>query len=214
MTILYYRKQKASAKEADNIDEHHPVIIAGFGRVGGIIGRLLQAKNIRTTVIDRDPNQIALVQQYGYRAYYGDITRLDLLIAAGAAKAKLLILAIDDSKATIETAKLVKQYFPHLKIIARARGRSDAFELIAEHIPVFRETFETAIIMGEAALVALGYGVYTARRSALRFLKLDLQLLKRGADHRHDQKELISISQQGRVELEKLLAGEERGIDK
>ena len=201
--------QQVPEKETDLIDEHHPVIIAGFGRVGGIIGRLLLAKGIRTTVIDRDPNQIALVQKYGYRAYYGDITRLDLLITAGAAKAKLLILAIDDSQAALETVKLVKQYFPHLKVIARAHGRADAFEFIEQHITVYRETFGSALAMGETALISLGHSAYSAKRATFNFQKHDLLLLNRGAKHRDDQQALISLAQQGRVELEKLLQSEE-----
>ncbi len=208
--IVLRKKQIMPEREADNIDEHHPVIIGGFGRVGGIIGRLLLAAGIRTTVIDRDPNQIALVQKFGYRAYYGDITRLDLLLTAGAAKAKLLILAIDDSKAALETAKLAKQYFPHLKIIARARDRFGAYEFISEHIPVFRETFGSAIAMSEAALIALGHSAYSARRSVISFQKHDVILLNRGAKHRDDEQALITLAQQGRAELEKLLHTEEK----
>lgn len=206
--LISKRTPKSVNEKTDIIDEHHPVIIAGYGRVGGIIGRLLQAKGIRTTVIDRDPNQITLVQKYGYRAYYGDITRLDLLLTAGAAKAKLLILAIDDSNAALETAKLVRQYFPHLKVIARARGRADAYEFVEEHIPVFRETFGSAIAMGEAALIALGHSAYSAKRAAHQFQKHDIALLNRGVKHRGDQQALITLAKQGRTELEKLLRAE------
>lgn len=170
-------------------------------------------KGIRLTVIDHDPNQITLVQKYGYRAYYGDITRLDLLISAGAAKAKLLILAIDDIHAISTTIEIAKQYFPHLKLIARARGRADAFELIEQNVPVFRETFGSALAMGEAALIALGDTPTAAKRSVQRFHEHDVGLLKKGARHRDDQSALISIAQQGRIELEKLLASEE-GIPK
>lgn len=208
--FILRKSQLTPLAEADNIDERHPVIIGGFGRVGGIIGRLLHAKGIRTTVIDRDPNQIALVQKFGIRAYYGDITRLDLLLTAGAAKAKLLILAIDDSQAALETAKLARQYFPHLKIIARARGRADAFEFISEHIPVFRETFGSALAMGEAALITLGHSAYTARKAINSFQKHDVTLLTRGAKHRDDEQALITLAQQGRAELEKLLHTEEK----
>lgn len=206
--------KQVEEKPADIIDEHNPVIIAGFGRVGGIISRLLMAKGIRTTIIDHDPNQISLVQKYGYRAYYGDISRLDLLISAGAAKAKLLILAIDDREAILATITLAKQYFPHLKLIVRARGRADAFEFIALNVTVFRETFGSALNMSEAALINLGSSPLSAKRAVQKFQEHDIAQLKKGARKRDDEQALISLSQQGRVELEKLLAAEEKAIEK
>lgn len=215
LLIMLYEKlilphmQLQKRIDSDVINEHSSVIIAGFGRVGSVIARLLHGKGIRTTIIDYDPNQIELVRRFGMKAYYGDISRLDLLHAAGAAEAKLIIFAIDNSTTTLQTIPLVKQNFPHLKILVRARGRSDAYEFIDIDMHPIRETFDSALLMGELALRELGYGAYPAHRAAQQFKKHDEMLLKKNAKYRHDQKTLISIGHQGRIDLENLLNNEE-----
>ena len=114
----------SAPRDADTIeDEGNPVIVAGYGRFGQVVARMLHAQGIGTTVLDHDPDQIELIRKYGYKVYYGDAARIDMLRTEGAERAKLFILAIDDEEVAVESTKTVKQHFPHLKVLARARNR-------------------------------------------------------------------------------------------
>jgi len=197
-----------AAREPDAIGESNPAIVAGFGRYGQVVLRVLRGLGIGTTVIDHDPVQIDTVRRFGYKAYYGDATRLDLLESAGAARAKVLLLAIDDPDAALATAKRVRERFPRLAIVARARGRSDAFEYAALGIPAVREVFASALDAAVHALGTLGYGEADARRIVQRFREHDEQLLSQSAPHRHDSSKLIALSEQGRRDIAQLLAAE------
>ncbi|HEY6881119.1 MAG TPA: glutathione-regulated potassium-efflux system protein KefC, partial [Polyangiales bacterium] len=145
-------------------DEGAQVIIAGFGRFGQIVGRLLLAVGIRATVLDHDPDQIQMLRKFGFRVFYGDATRLDLLEAAGIAKAKLLINAIDDQEESLELVDVVREKFPKLPILARARNVTHYFELSERGVEIIeRETFEAALALGRKALEQLGKPPYEAR---------------------------------------------------
>ena len=200
----------STPRAADPIDEQNPVIVAGYGRFGQVVARLLNARGIGTTVVDHDPNQIELVRRFGQKAYYGDITRLDLLRSAGAAKAKLLVIAVDDKDAALSTAKLAQEHFPNLAILARAYSRTDAFEYAALGIPAVRETFGSAIDAGESALRVLGHSAHEAKHLATQFRRHDEEMLAKAAPHRGDVKKLITIGRQGRADLEKLLHNEQQ----
>ena len=200
----------STPRAADPIDEQNPVIVAGYGRFGQVVARLLNARGIGTTVVDHDPNQIELVRRFGQKAYYGDITRLDLLQSAGAAKAKLLVIAVDDKDAALSTAKLAQEHFPDLAILARAYSRTDAFEYAALGIPAVRETFGSAIDAGESALRVLGHSAHEAKHLATQFRRHDEEMLAKAAPHRGDVKKLITIGRQGRADLEKLLHNEQQ----
>lgn len=206
--LIAPRLQKKDTRPADPIDEHNPVIVAGYGRFGQVAARLLNARGIATTVIDHDPNQIELVRRFGQTAYYGDITRLDLLESAGAANARLLLVAVDDKDAALATALLARRHFPELRILVRAHSRTDAFEYAELGIPAVRETFGSAIDAGEAALRILGHGAHAAKRFAARFRRHDEDLLARSAPHRNDVRQLVSLGRQGRADLERLLQNE------
>ena len=208
--VIVPRMAIGETREADVIDEENPVIVAGYGRFGQVVARLLNARGIGTTFVDHDPNQIELVRRFGQKAYYGDITRLDLLHAAGAAKAKLLVIAVDDKGAALSTARLVQAHFPHLAILARAYSRTEAFEYAALGIPAIRETFGSAIDAGESALRVLGHSAHEAQRLAHQFRRHDEDLLAQAAPHRGDVKKLITIGRQGRADLEKLLQKEQQ----
>ena len=217
LMALYERvlapRMRATAQPApDAIEQQHPVIIAGFGRFGQVVVRLLNARGIRTTVVDHDANQVDLVRRFGYKAYYGDATRLDLLEAAGAAKARLLVLAIDDAQATLAIVRLARANFPELQILARAHGRTDSLELIELGVPAVRETFGSALEAAETALNLLGHTPHAAARFAARFRRHDEDLLLRAAAHRNDTPALIAMAQQGRSDLERLLAEEQRNL--
>jgi monovalent cation:proton antiporter-2 (CPA2) family protein len=192
----------------DAIDQANPVIIAGFGRFGQVVQRVLAGMKIRATVVDHDPNQIELVRRFGSRAYYGDATRLDLLEAAGAGKARLLVVAVDDPQSAMRIVKQARMHFRHLKLIVRAHSRTDAFEFHEMGVPEVRETFGSALDASELALRALDLGPLAARRVVARFRRHDEEMVAEQATHRHDVKKLITLSQQGREDLEQLLAAE------
>lgn len=203
------RLARGPERAADLIDEQHPVIVAGFGRFGQIVTRLLQSRGIGATIIDHDPNEIELVRRFGWKAYYGDVTRLDLLEKAGAAEAKLLIVAVDDPKTARAAVEMARHHFPHLAILARARDRTDAFEYVELGVPAIRETFGSAVEAGERALQMLGVGAHAAWRFAQWFRRHDEEELALLAPHRHDQKRLIERTQKARGDLEQLLRDEE-----
>jgi len=203
------RLARGPERAPDVIEEHHPVIVAGFGRFGQIVTRLLQGRGIGATIIDHDPNEIDLVRRFGWKAYYGDVTRLDLLEKAGAAEAKLLIVAVDDPGTARATVQLARRHFPNLAVLVRARDRTDAFEYVELGVPAVRETFGSAVEAGERALRILGVGAHAARRFAQWFRRHDEEELALLAAHRHDQKRLIERTQKARSDLEQLLRDEE-----
>ena len=206
--LLAPRFLRAEDRAADAIDETNPVIIAGFGRFGQVVQRVLGGMKIRATVVDHDPNQIELVRRFGSKAYYGDATRLDLLEAAGARTAKLLVVAVDKPESAMQIVTEARKHFRHLKLIVRARSRSDAFEYSEMGVPAVRETFGSALDAAERALHGFGYGSLAARRIITRFRRHDEQGLAEQARHRKDTKKLITLAQQGRQDLEQLLGAE------
>ena len=206
--VLAPRFARGEDRAADRIDEVNPVIIAGYGRFGQVVQRVLGGMKIGATVMDHDPNQIELVRRFGSRAYYGDATRLDLLEAAGARKAKLLVVAVDNPESAMRIVKTARRHFRHLKLLVRAHSRSDAFEYHDMGVPAVRETFGSALDAAEASLRALDFGPVAARRVVQRFRRHDEEALAEQATHRKDTKKLITLSQQGRSDLERLLAEE------
>lgn len=191
----------------DPIDDgHHPVIIAGFGRVGQIAGRLLATTGQAFTALEIDSSQVDVVRRYGNKVYYGDASKLDLLRAAGAGSAKLFILAIDDIEASVRTAETVHRHFPHLKIIARARNRRHEYHLMdlgIEHI--FRENLLSSLAMGEQALQELGMTATKASKVVETFRDRDKKLIREQHAVQHDEEKLIQTAKETARELELLL---------
>ena len=182
--------------------QESPVIIAGFGRFGQIVGRLLFANGITATVLDHDPDQITLLRRFGFQVFYGDATRLDLLEAAGIAKARLLVVALDDVDANLRLVDVVREHYPRLTVVARARNVSHLFGLMnrnVEHIE--RETFEAALRSGRRVLRELGFGAHEARLAADTFRRHDLAALDAMRPHYQDEIQLISLAQTARDEL-------------
>ena len=206
------RLARGPERAADAIEEQHAVIVAGFGRFGQIVARLLQSRGIGATIIDHDPNQIDLVRRFGWKAYYGDVTRFDLLEKAGAADAKLLIVAVDDPDTARATVQLARSRYPNLGVLVRAHDRTDAYEYVELGVPAIRETFGSATEAGERALQMLGVGAHAAWRFAQWFRRHDEEELTLLAAHRHDQKRLIERTQKARDDLEQLLRDEEGRI--
>lgn len=189
--------------EADTIDEDNPVIIAGFGRVGQIIGRFLFASGIKATVLDHDPDQIELLKHFGFKIFYGDATRLDLLEAAGAARAKVLVVAIDDVESSVALVEKVRLHFPKLRIIARARNVGHYTQLRKLGVElVERETFESSVKLGREALVALGCPPFEARERADRFRKNNVGMLESLLPIWEDEAQRRQLAIQSRKELE------------
>jgi glutathione-regulated potassium-efflux system ancillary protein KefC len=206
--VLAPRFGRAEERAPDAIDEQNPVIIAGYGRFGQVVQRVLAGMKIRATVVDVDPNQIELVRRFGSKAYYGDATRLDLLESAGARKATLLVVAVDNAESAMQIVKLARRHFHHLKLVVRARSRSDAFEYHEMGVPALRETFGSALDASEASLRALDHGPLAARRVVARFRRHDEELLAAQAPHRNEVKRLLAVTLQGRQDLDQLLASE------
>jgi len=162
-------------RAADQIDETgNPVIIAGVGRYGAVVGRLLNAQGIKTTVLDFDPEQVDLIRKIGIKVFYGDATRHEMLEAAGAAEAKLLVVAIDDVEGSLRLVELAQKHYPNLALLVRAKDREHAYRLIKIGVKdIFRETLESSLELGVKALRVLGFGAYRAHRAAHRFKKYD-----------------------------------------
>jgi monovalent cation:proton antiporter-2 (CPA2) family protein len=195
-------------RESDVRDEGAAVLIAGFGRVGSIVGRVLKASGVPNTVLDLDPGQIEALRKVNLTAYYGDASRIDLLHAAGAARAKVIVVAVDDQAKTRQILEAVKMHFPHLRVIVRVRGRFDAYELYREgYDEVHRETFGTALDMSESALRALGFRAYQARRAVLRFRHFDEATARELATHARDDERYLATARARIADAEKLLSG-------
>jgi glutathione-regulated potassium-efflux system ancillary protein KefC len=192
-----------SEREADAIDMQGPVIIAGFGRFGQIVGRLLFANGVRAVILDHDPDQIETLRRFGYRVFYGDASRLDLLRAAGAANAQLLVNAIDDVEDSLALVDRARANFPDLRIIARARNLQHYFELRQRGVEVVeRELFEGSLRAGRRALEALGVDPFRARDMANAFRRHNVALMDSMQPHYGDQERLLSMAKVGREELE------------
>lgn len=195
-------------------DRGHPVIIAGFGRFGQIVGRLLHANGIDATVLEHDPDHIETLRRFRFKVYYGDACRLDLLRAAGADSAKLLVIAIDEREGALRLAELARQHFPHLHIIARAWDVSHVFELLEQGITTTeRETFEGALRLGEEALKRLGFTAWRAKQAAHRFRAHDEETLSELYQHYHDEFDLrIRISADARARLREIMQSDEEDL--
>lgn len=188
-------------------DETPDVIIAGFGRFGQIFGRVLRAQNIPFVPIDHDPGQIESVRRFGNKVYYGDASRKDMLESAGAATAKIIVIAIDDVEKNLETARMVKAEFPHLKIFARARNRGHAYDLMAIGVHALkREVLDSSINMTGDVLIELGIRRELAALIVQRFQEHDEIMLQEQFKVRRDAKGLISVSQQGAQQLAEVLS--------
>ncbi|WP_454783965.1 monovalent cation:proton antiporter-2 (CPA2) family protein [Legionella sp. WA2024007413] len=193
-------------REYDSFNEKNGIILAGYGRFGQIIGRLLNGENIKMTVLEKNPEQIELLRKFGYVGYFGDASRLDMLKSAGAEHAKLLIVAVGNVEANLKIVKLAKQHFPHLKIYARARNRRHAFELHRVGVDYFiRELFDSSLSMTKEIMKFLGYNQEDIQKKATAFKEHDETTLVQSFDFFEKESDLISFSRQAKGELERIL---------
>lgn len=196
-------------KHDTEIDEKHPVIIAGFGHFGSTLGRFLRANGVQAVYLDHNSEQVALLRKLGFNVFYGDASRLDLLEAAGAKTARILISALDSPADNQQLAKTVHKHFPHLKLLVRAKNRYDAYELMEMGVKsIYRESLDTSVRLGVDVLSLLGHRAYSAKRSGQNFIRYDEAAMLELFENRHDTKQYISRARQ-QIELqEKLLQAE------
>lgn len=200
------------APKFDEIEPEEPrVLIAGFGRFGQMVGRVLRARHIRFTALEISQAQVDFLRRFGNRLHYGDASRLEVLRSAGAGEAELLVLAIDDVEASVRTAGLVRRHFPRLRILARARNRQHAFRLMDAGVTeIWRETFASSLELAEAALVALGTGRDTAASQVRRFRAHDEETLRAQAAVKDDETKLIASARESARQLESLFESDAR----
>ncbi|WP_111874368.1 monovalent cation:proton antiporter-2 (CPA2) family protein [Aeromonas bivalvium] len=207
-----YRSQPDAPEHEQPQALDNPVIIAGFGRFGQIVGRLLHGHGIGTTILEQDASQIETLRKFGYQVFYGDASRLDLLHAAGAHKARLLVLSINDPVTSLAVIEMVKKHFPHLKILARAQDRPHAHNILRTGVDnVFRETLGSAVDLGVEALTNLGFRANQAWRAGQMFKRHDNRLLREQVNYLDDEHTYINKSLQYRDILFDLLRDDQLG---
>lgn len=213
--VRQQNQQPEQGTDVENTDS--PVIIAGFGRYGQILGRLLLSNGIVPTVLDHDSDTIQTMTKFGFKVYYGDGSRMDVLEAAGAAQAKILVIAVDDVQAINAIVSNAKQHFPHLTLMARAKDVAHMYQLRqmgVQHIE--RELFEASLRQGRDVLTQLGMGQYEAKELADRFRAANYQLIDKMQliRQQQDEKNYIQLLKQSREELQRQLERESRDAPK
>jgi len=201
--------REVEAREADVIDVQHPVIIAGFGDFGSTIGRFLRASGVAATILDNDSDRVDLLRKMGFKAFYGDATRLDILKSAGAEEARILIIAVADTFTNFDLIEKVRKHYSHLAVMVRVKGRHDAYEMIEMGVKdIYRESIDASVRLGVDALVKLGYRRYAATRAGQNFIKYDEAALLKLAPHHHDEKSYIFNAREQIILQEQLLAND------
>jgi glutathione-regulated potassium-efflux system ancillary protein KefC/glutathione-regulated potassium-efflux system protein KefB len=217
VNALVEARRAAHRKAQDDLpfDEGRPdVIIAGFGRFGQVAGRLLTANKFRTVILDSSIEHIELLRRFGRQVHYGDATRLDLLRQAGAEHAKVLLVAIDDVDKASQLVETAKAAFPNLKIVARAWDRRAAYDLLRNGADeVERETFESSLMMGRKALVALGFRSERAARAATVFRAHDLKVFNKMAPLAGDEERFRMAVRDAQSTMDRLLAADMAALD-
>ena len=197
--------------QIDEINEQQeaPIIICGFGRYGQIVGRLINANGLSATVLDHDAEQVESIRRFGWPAFYGDATRLDLLRTAGGARARVIVVAIDDVEQSLAVVDIVREHFKQATLVARARNATHWYGLHERGVQhIERETLDSALMSGRTVLELMGWQAHAARKQAWRFRQHTIDLLRQMAPHQGDEKKVISIAKQGRQELEEMWSRE------
>ena len=199
----------AEERAPDVSDEGAPVIVCGFGRFGHAVGRLLRGQGFACSVLDRDPDQVDLLRDLGIPIHYGDASRPDLLEAAGAATAKVLVIALKDNDAALKIARTAREFYPHLQIYLRAHGRVDAYDMIdAGEELIYRDTLDSSLRMGTDVLEYLGMDESQAKKAAALYRDGDEAAMREMAAHRHDRKRYLSAGRESVRALDDLMRRE------
>ena len=208
-------KKAATEREPDIIEvAERSVILAGFGRLGTDLGRMLMSAGVKPVILDHNEANVDVLRRFGFEVYYGDVTRLDLLESAGAAEAELLLITLGDHEKSMELVKLAQKHYPGLKIAVNAADRGAAFEFMDLGVTTIRrETFSTALTLGQDALQLLGFDPYEAYRIRRLFRKQDKETMPElYRTHRQDEENYISMYQQHNANLTELMT-RDREID-
>ncbi len=185
------------------------VLICGFGRYGQIVGRMVSAQGVKVTVLDHDPDTVEGLREFGFRVFYGDATRLDLLRTAGAASASAIVVAVDDVEQSLEIVDLVREHFPQARIVARARNVGHLYQLQDRKVDfIERELFESSLRSARSVLEVLGWPAHEARESALTFRRRNQQLMAETYPHYKDRAKLIAVAKEGRQQFAEQMARE------
>jgi voltage-gated potassium channel Kch len=198
-----FKKKEADAQPFDNPEELYPkVIIAGFGRFGQIVGRILRAKNIAFTALEASQTQVDFLRRFGNQVFYGDASRLEMLRAAHAEHAEVFVLAIDDVEASVRTADLIRKHFPNLKIFARARNRQHAFRLMDLEVRyTIRETLGSSLEMSEKILEALGLSRSKSVETVRRFRAHDEATMAKQQAVKDDENKFLQTTRESAEQL-------------
>jgi glutathione-regulated potassium-efflux system ancillary protein KefC len=206
---LLERRPQAPGMEEIHEEQQAPIIICGFGRYGQIVGRLINANGLSATVLDHSAEAVAALRRFGWPTFYGDATRLDLLRTAGAERAKVIVVAIDDVDQSLAVVDLAREHFPQATLVARARNATHWYGLQARGVQhIERETLDSALMSGRSVLELMGWQPHAARNQALRFRRHSIELLEQMAPHQGDEKKLITLAKQGRQQLEAMWSRE------
>jgi glutathione-regulated potassium-efflux system ancillary protein KefC len=209
--LITPRYANCNSAKIDEISEPQtaPVIVAGFGRYGQIVARMLLAQGFTPTVLDHDAEMIETARTFGYRVFYGDATRLDLLRTAGAASASILVIAVDDKAQSLQIVDMAKEHFAQLQIVARAVDVAHWNQLRERGVMlVERELFESSLRSARSVLELLGQNPFEARQNAMRFRQHNLALFEQLYLHHKDRTKMIAVAKQGRQQLEEQMAKE------
>ncbi len=205
--------KQAVKKAPDSIHEKNPVIIAGFGHFGNTVGRFLRANGIGCTVLDIDSDRVDFLRKFGFNVYYGDASRQDLLHAAGAADAKIILITIGDPEKRLEMIETIKKHFPNLQMMVRAADRTDAYDQMnAGMLHIYRENLDSSLRMGVDTLRLMGRRTYTSTRAAQTFLRYDELAMKKLSSIR-DPKQYINTSREFIDELERIIQTDTHASD-
>jgi glutathione-regulated potassium-efflux system ancillary protein KefC len=205
------RYGRSTGPQLDEISEQQDakVVICGFGRYGQIVGRALLSQSLKVTVLDHDSDTVEGLRQFGFRVFYGDATRLDLLRTAGAGTAKAIVVAVDDVEQSLKIVDLVREHFPQAAIIARARNVGHLYQLRdrgVEHIE--RELFESSLRSARSVFEVLGWPAHEARETTMRFRQRNMRLTNDTYPHYKDRAKLIAVAKAGRQQFEEQMARE------
>lgn len=186
-----------------------PIIVAGSGRYGQVVGRMLRANGMEATMLDQDAEAIEGLRKFGWTVHYGDATRLDLLKSAGAQTARVLVIAVDDIDQSVEIAELAREHFPQLTVVARARNVQHYYQLHAAGVRhIERETFDAALMSARSVLELTGMEPHAARRQAMRFRRHNIEVLNQTVPLQGDENALIAAAKLGRQQFEQQMAAE------
>ncbi|AWW00151.1 monovalent cation:proton antiporter-2 (CPA2) family protein [Arcticibacterium luteifluviistationis] len=198
----------------DHVAKSQKIILVGFGHFGSTVGRFLRSYGVEATILDQDSNRVDFLRKMGFEVYYGDATRLDLLESAGIADAKMLICTVDNPSITKQVTKLVKEHYPHVELMVRAKNRYEAYDLLNLGIEnIYRETLDTSLSLAKDVLSKMGFRKYTLNKQVQNFIKYDEDSLRRLAKESKRDDNYIFKARKEMEEQEKLLSQDfKRGI--